>query len=112
MRYQIVQHVVLMLALCSVAGFIGCSAVKPCTVSPVDIEELKSDIRDVDAQLATAKATLAKVQADLAAAEERLAKRRAEIPQLQAELVRLKKASGVTEKPEEEETTEQSAAGS
>jgi chromosome segregation ATPase len=83
---------------------------KPCTVSPIEIEELKSDIRDVDDQLASAKETLARVQADLAAWEERLAARRSEIPQLEAELARLKKASGVTVTLEDEEPTDQSAA--
>ena len=109
MRYQIVQHVVLFLALCAVAGFLGCSAMKPCTVSPIEIEELKSDIRDVDVQLASAKETLARVQADLAGWETRLAERRAEIPQLDAELVRLKKASGITVTLEEDEPADQSA---
>jgi chromosome segregation ATPase len=84
---------------------------KPCTVSPIEIEELKSDIRDVDAQLVSAKETLARVQADLAAWEERLAQRRSEIPQLEAELARLKQASGVTVTVEEDESAEESAAG-
>jgi chromosome segregation ATPase len=83
---------------------------KPCTVSPIEIEELKSDIRDVDGQLASAKEALAKVQADLAAWEARLAERRTEIPQLEAELARLKKASGVTVTLEDEEPAEESAA--
>ncbi|UCG52527.1 MAG: hypothetical protein JSW58_02975 [Candidatus Latescibacterota bacterium] len=111
MRYRIVQRIVLILALCSLAGFLGCAAPKPCTVTPIDIEELKSDIRDLDAQLETANERLAQVQADLAGWEKRLAERRAEIPALEAELVRLRKASGVTERPEEEEPAEQSAAG-
>ena len=110
MRYQIVQHVVLFLALCAVAGFLGCSATKPCTVSPIEIEELKSDIRDVDAELASAKEKLARVQADLAGWETRLAERRSEIPQLEAELVRLKKASGVTVTLEDQSPAEESAA--
>ena len=110
MRHQILLYVVLVLTFCAVAGFLGCSKMKPCTVTPVEIEELKSDIRDVDGQLASAKEALARVQADLASWEERLAERRSEIPQLEAELARLKKASGVTVTLEKDEPADQSAA--
>ena len=110
MRYQIVQRLVFLMVLCTVAGFLGCSKMKPCAVSPIEIEELKSDIRDVDGQLADAKEALARVQADLAAWEERLAQRRSEIPQLEAELARLKKASGVTVTPEKDQPGEEAAA--
>jgi len=111
-RHNIFQRVVLFVALCSLVAILGCAAPKPCTVTPIDIEELKSDIRDLDAQLERAKARLAEVQAELASWEARRADKRAQIPVLEAELERLKKASGVTVKPEEEATTTEATAGS
>ncbi len=109
MRHNIFQRVVLFVALCSLVAIMGCTASVPCTVTPVDIEEFKSDIRDVDGDLALAKARLAVVEAELADWEMQRADRMAEVPLLEAELERLKKASGVTVKPEEEETTEATA---
>ena len=41
-RYRIIQRVVLFAVLCSLAWYLGCATPKPCTVSPVDIEEIKA----------------------------------------------------------------------
>jgi len=111
-RHNIFQRVVLFVALCSLVAFLGCASPKPCTVTPIEIEELKSDIRDIDAQLARAKSRLAEVQAELADWEARRAEKRALIPQLEAELEQLKKASGVTVKPEEDAESTETTAGS
>jgi septal ring factor EnvC (AmiA/AmiB activator) len=111
-RHNIFQRVVLFVALCSLVAIMGCAASVPCTVTPVDIEEFKSDIRDVDADLAKAQARLAEVEAELADWEAQRAERMAEISLREAELERLKKASGVTVKPEEEEKTTDATAGS
>ena len=112
MRHNIFRRVVLFVALCSTFGFLGCASPKPCTVTPIEIEELKSDIRDLDVQLERARGRLAEVQAELADWEAQRAEKRAMIPQLEAELERLKKASVVTVKPEEDTETTETTAGS
>lgn len=112
MRHNIFQRVVLFVALCSVVAIMGCTASVPCTVTPVDIEEFRSDIRDIDGELAQAKERLAEVEAELADWEAQRADRMAQVPLLEAELERVKKASGVTVKPEEEEKTTETTVGS
>ena len=85
-------------AISALTIFVGCaSKVQQCTVSPVDIEELRSDSRDLDKDLAAVNERLKRAEDDLAAWKARLAERRREVPELQAELARLKKASGITE---------------
>lgn len=111
MRYRFRQRALLFVALCSLAGYLACAAPKPCTISPVEIEELKSDIRDLDAQLAARKQELAKLEAEVADLTARIEGRRSQVPALQAELTKLKKASGVTEKTEEEKAAGQPASG-
>jgi septal ring factor EnvC (AmiA/AmiB activator) len=79
--------------------FVGCAtAPMQCGVSPVDIEEVKSDTRDLEKELAEVQGRLKVAQDDLARWQARLADRKQERPRLQAELERLKKHSGVTEK--------------
>jgi septal ring factor EnvC (AmiA/AmiB activator) len=98
-RYRFIRRVVLIVAVFSVAGYLGCATPKPCTVSPVDIEEIRSDIRDLDAKLREDKTILAKLQADVAIVQAQLEQKRAEVPVLQAEFDRLKKSSGVSVTP-------------
>ena len=98
MQLRIAIVVILTLAVSSLAVFVGCaSKVQQCAVSPVEIEELRSDSRDLDTDLAAVNERLKRAEDDLAAWKARLAERRREVPELQAELARLKKASGVTE---------------
>lgn len=88
----------LLVVLLTLAGFLGCAGKpKVCAVSPIDIEEVKSDTRDLDQELTVVQERLKKAQDDLATWQARLAERKAEIPVLEAELARAKKASGVTE---------------
>lgn len=92
---------VLMLA-CALGAFPSCSS-KPmtvCTVTPIDIEELKADGRDLDIDLAAVRERLAVAEADLAGWKQRVAETRQKPPELLLELVRLKKMSGRTEKVE------------
>jgi septal ring factor EnvC (AmiA/AmiB activator) len=111
-RYRVIQRLVLFAALCCLAAYLGCATPKPCTVTPVDIEEIKSDIRGLDADLAKEKEVLSKLQAEVADLQVAIAERRGEVPVVQAELERLRKASGRTEKPLEEETATETSAGS
>jgi hypothetical protein len=95
-RFTIV--VLLTLNLAALVVFVGCGGrAQMCSVSPIDIEELRSDSRDLTKDLEAVQARLGNAQDDLAAWQLRLANRRAELPELRAELARLKRASGVTE---------------
>lgn len=105
MRYRIIQRVVLFAVLCSLAWYLGCATPKPCTVSPVDIEEIKSDMRDLDAEIGRRKEVLAKLSNEVAGLETRFAERQAIVPTLQAELERVRKASGVSDRPVQPDTT-------
>ena len=87
------------MALCSASGYMGCAAPKPCTITPVDIEEIKSDIRDLDAKITEDRTTLARLRGDVRVVQAQIAEKRAEIPFLEAELDSVKKASGMTVTP-------------
>jgi chromosome segregation ATPase len=80
----------------------ACAAPKPCTISPVEIEEIRSDIRDLDAKLAEDKASLAKLQEGVATVKAEIEQKRAEIPILQAQFDSVKQASGVSVTPPSE----------
>jgi septal ring factor EnvC (AmiA/AmiB activator) len=97
-RIRIIAAAVITLILFSLTAFVGCAGkAKVCAVSPIDIEEVKSDSRDLDEDLAGLRERLKRAQDDLAGWQSRLAKRRTEVPELEAELARVKKMSGVTE---------------
>jgi hypothetical protein len=66
-------------------------------VSPIDIEETKANSRDLDTDVAAIHERLKMTQDNLTEWQTKLARRRAELPELEAELARLKTASGVTE---------------
>lgn len=99
MRIRIFIAAALGVALAVLNAFVGCAtAPAVCPVSPIDIEEVKSDTRDRQAELEVQQGRLKVAQDDLARWQGRLADRKAEKPKLMAELDRLKKMSGVTEK--------------
>ena len=98
MTYKIIQPVVLLVVLCSLAVYGACAVQRPCTISPVEIEEIRSDIRDIDLKLAERKELLAKLEVELVDLQARIEERRGQLSLVQDELTRLKKASGVVEK--------------
>ena len=80
-----------------VATMFSCSKeATVCTVSPIHIEELKSDIRDLDVELADTQKRLAEERAVLADRQATVDGLRAQVPGLELELERAKKASGKT----------------
>jgi septal ring factor EnvC (AmiA/AmiB activator) len=98
-RISTIVAAAILLLLVALNVFVGCASKQVvCTVSPIDIEETKSDSRDLDKELGVVRERLKKAQDDLAGWQKRLADRRAELPQLEAELERQKKMSGVTYK--------------
>ncbi|MBP2681510.1 MAG: hypothetical protein H6Q78_1373 [Candidatus Krumholzibacteriota bacterium] len=97
MRYRQFQRVALFVVVCGLAVYLGCAVPMPCSISPVSIEEIRSDIRDLDRDLADRKAALAKLEAEVAELDATLAGKLARIPLLQSELDSLTAASGRTE---------------
>jgi len=97
-RTESYNELVFFVVLCSLAWYLGCATPKPCTMSPVDIEEVKSDIRDIDAEIGRRKEILGKLTTDVAGLQARLAKdsRRANASGRTREAV--KKASGVSDR--------------
>lgn len=102
MRCKIIQPVVLFVLVCVLAIYGACAAQRPCMISPVEIEEIKSDIRDLDQKLAERKELLVKLEAEITEMQARIEDRRGKLSLVQTELARLKKASGMTEKSAEE----------
>lgn len=108
MRYSRRGSVWLLLIACSFAIQLSCSSAPVvCKVTPIDIEEMKADSRDLDIQLADAQDRLRRAKADLARWQTRIDTTRTKPPLLRAELEKVKKASGVT--PKVEETTQTGA---
>lgn len=86
-----------------IVGMVSCAkAPTVCTTSPVAIEEMKSDIRDLEAQMAAASERLREEQARLADRQAEADSLRSQIPALVQELERAKKASGKTFKNEDD----------
>jgi hypothetical protein len=104
-RYRIIQRVVFFVVLCSIAWYLGCATPKTCSVSPVEIEEIRSDIRDLGAEIGRRQEVLAKLNSDVTGLEARFAERGALVPNLEAELARVKAASGVTIRAAQADTT-------
>lgn len=97
MRLRTVVILFLALVSFSLIAFVGCGGrLGSCSVSPIDIEETRSDARDLDKDLAAVRERLKVAEGDLAKWQARLEKRRAELPALEAELARLQASSGVT----------------
>ena len=102
LRKSFLVRLATLLAIVSIAIPLGCGSPRTvCTVTPIDIEETKSDIKDLHADLELARQRLARVQGELAAWQKRYDESKDKPMELRAELERLKKASGRTEKPEE-----------
>ena len=107
MRSIFISVFLLLVLLVGLAAFIGCSTkTQVCTITPINIEELKADNRDLDGEIAKVSERLAQVQAEFAAKQATRDERAAVPPQLKLELRRLKQASGVTEEIIEEPTEE------
>ena len=96
-RQRTVQRLALFVGACGVAVYLGCAVPMTCQVTPVNIEEIRSDIRDLDGEIAEKRTALSKLEAEIAELEASLKERQGRIPLTRAELDSLKKASGRTE---------------
>jgi peptidoglycan hydrolase CwlO-like protein len=73
---------------------VGCSKTAPCTVSPIEIEETREDVKVAEKKLADAKARAEKLRKKLAEKQAELAKKKDLPEKLRKKLEELKKGSG------------------
>ncbi|MDH3197418.1 MAG: hypothetical protein OEO21_04180 [Candidatus Krumholzibacteria bacterium] len=74
-------------------GF-GCAQLPPCTISPVEIEETREDVKVLHKDLAEAKDRAQKLSAELAAKKAELDSKKDKPAEMRAKLKDLKKGSG------------------
>lgn len=86
-------------ALCAAAvASTGCSKVTSCGVSPVDIEELREDVANIDKDLATVQDRQKALEEELATKQADLDSKKDKPAELQSQLDLLKRGSGRFEK--------------
>ncbi|HET6462351.1 MAG TPA: hypothetical protein VFH33_01000 [Candidatus Krumholzibacteria bacterium] len=81
--------------------FFGCTKAVDCKISPVELEELREDIAQLQKDLKTARDRETQLTADLAAKQADLATKRGKPAELRAQLDQVKKGAGKTEKAKE-----------
>jgi hypothetical protein len=94
-----------------IAGSIGCSTAPTCSVSPVEIEELREDVAGVEKNLAAARERSDALAKELAAKQADLESKKGQPAELRARLEELKKGSGRVEKPKADEKAKSSGDG-
>ncbi len=77
-----------------VAGSIGCAKVPPCTVSPIEIEEIREDVKILDNNLASARTRASQLSDELAKKKAELDGKKDKPGELRKKLDDLKKGSG------------------
>jgi hypothetical protein len=103
MRVRLIYFAIFFCVFGLAAISIGCGAVTQCGISPIEIEELAADSRDLDIDLAAVLKRMAQVEDELAAWQSRYDEKKDQPALLTEKLRKLKQASGRTEKEEEEE---------
>jgi len=78
----------------ALAVTLGCSKVPPCTVSPIEIEETREDIRVLGKDLEKAKEREKQLKERLAQKKKELEEKKPIPEELRKKLERLKKGSG------------------
>ncbi len=81
--------------------FFGCTKAVDCKVSPVELEELREDIAQLQKDLKIARDRETQLTADLAAKQADLETKRSKPAELRAQLDMVKKGAGKTEKAKE-----------
>lgn len=101
-------------AVCAVSAVsFGCSKTVTCTVSPVEIEELREDVSVVQKNLATARERSDNLTKELAVKQADLEDKKDKPAELRARLEELRRGSGRIEKPKatDSKTAPKPAAG-
>jgi hypothetical protein len=89
-----IRHWVIGAVFVFVAGPLGCAKVPPCTVSPINIEETREDVKILDRDLAAAKARAKTLSEELAAKKAELESKKDKPAELRKRLDDLEKGSG------------------
>ncbi len=76
------------------AGAFGCAKVPPCTVSPIDIEETREDVKILEKDLVATREQAKQLSARLAARKAEYESKKDKPPALRKKLEELKKGSG------------------
>jgi septal ring factor EnvC (AmiA/AmiB activator) len=76
------------------AASFGCAKVPPCTVSPIDIEETREDVKILDRDLTAAKARAKQLSDELAKKKAELDSKKDRPGELRKKLKELEKGSG------------------
>lgn len=82
---------------CIYAGLTGCAGVPPSSVSPVDIEETREDVKILEKDLVAARARAQKLSAELTAREAEREEKKDKPEEMRKKLADLKKGSGRVE---------------
>ena len=93
------------LVACAVSGvLVGCGKPSTCNVSPVEIEELREDVKVVQKNLAAAKERSDNLSKELATKQADLDSKKGKPDELRARLEQLRKGSGRNEKAKAADT--------
>jgi predicted RNase H-like nuclease (RuvC/YqgF family) len=93
-RNNIRQWVIGISLACAVGVGGGCAKVPPCTVSPIDIEETREDVKVLQKDLAAARARAKELREELAAKQAEHDSKKDKPDELRKKLDDLKKGSG------------------
>lgn len=90
------RAVVLMIALFALLApvCIGCSSAPPCTVSPIEIEETREDVKNLDKSLQEAKERVRTLQEKLAEKQKEYEAKKDKPAELRTKVEKLEKGSG------------------
>ena len=95
----------LVVVACAVSGLlVGCGKPSTCNVSPVEIEELREDVKVVQKNLAAAKERSDNLSKELATKQADLDSKKGKPDELRARLEQLRKGSGRNEKAKAADT--------
>ena len=89
-----IRHWVIGTVVLFVVGALGCAKVPPCTVSPINIEETREDVKILDRDLVAAKARAKKLSEELARKKAELDSKKDKPKELRKRLDDLEKGSG------------------
>jgi hypothetical protein len=87
-------------------GALGCAKVPPCTVSPINIEETREDVKILEKDLVAARARAGELREELASKKAELDSKKDKPKELRKKVDELKKGSGRDDKEEDKDDKE------
>jgi peptidoglycan hydrolase CwlO-like protein len=90
------KSAVVMIALFALLApvFIGCSSAPPCTVSPIEIEETREDVKSLDKSLQEAKERVQTLQEKFAEKQKEYDSKKDKPAEIRKKVAELQKGSG------------------